>query len=232
RGADERPSRNLVRELIPVSRYVDEAAGQVLRPGIGHGMDKNVELAPAFAELVEQGLKLALNRHVARQKRHVSVPLQLGYKFLHVALQPVVLVCKSQLGAFSMQRPGNPPGDRPVIGHAHNQALFALHQCHSKNSSPSPSSTLHSSPPQANPSKRPSWPLTPALAALAGLTTLAPYSRPRRARRPMCTALRPAPPNGTRPRNVRPRPCRTACVREVSSPEDRPECAFLLRAPG
>ncbi len=49
-------------------------------------------------------------------------------KRLDALLERVALIGESKLGAMLAAGLGDAPGDRAVIGHAHDQAAFAAHQ--------------------------------------------------------------------------------------------------------
>ena len=46
----------------------------------------------------------------------------------HPLLEGVALIGEGQLGAGLVERLGDAPGDGPVIGDAHDEAAFALHE--------------------------------------------------------------------------------------------------------
>ena len=46
----------------------------------------------------------------------------------HALAEQIALIGKGQLRACFMQRLGDAPGDGMLVGHAHDQAAFALHE--------------------------------------------------------------------------------------------------------
>ena len=88
-------------------------------------MDDEVERVPPLLERVE-GLVERL--HV----RHVAIDQQVGAKLRRqrpdALFERLALVGKGQLGALLGDRARNPPGERPVVGEAHDQPALALHQ--------------------------------------------------------------------------------------------------------
>src|SRR5207248_4190648 len=44
--------------------------------------------------------------------------------------QPLALISEGEVGAMSVQRLGDPPRDRPLVGDTHDEALLPRHQRH------------------------------------------------------------------------------------------------------
>src|SRR5215467_9443946 len=56
---------------------------------------------------------------------------------LNPLLESVTLIREGEIGALGSAGTGNPPGDRAVIGHAHDQAAFTTHQTRNVRHAPS-----------------------------------------------------------------------------------------------
>src|SRR5262245_50708788 len=72
----------------------------------------------------------------------------LGQRF-HPLLQRVTLICECEIGAVVAAGACNAPGDRAVIGHAHDQPALAAHQARNFRHDPSRSAGEHQRPPMA-----------------------------------------------------------------------------------
>ena len=72
-----------------------------------------------------------------------QVGAELGGERPHPLLERLALVGEGQLGALVGQCPGDSPGQRPVVGEAHDQPALALHQSGSKLRSPCFQLRLH-----------------------------------------------------------------------------------------
>src|SRR5262245_41903624 len=72
----------------------------------------------------------------------------LGQRF-HPLLQRVTLICECEVGAVVAAGARNAPGDRAVIGYAHDQPALAAHQARNFRHDPSRSAGKHPQPPMA-----------------------------------------------------------------------------------
>ena len=104
---------------------VDVAAVEFGLVGKGDGVHQEVELAPAPAELGEHRVHRAAVGNIAGQH---DLGASLRRQRLDPLLQGLSLVGEGQRGALRGRRLGNAPGDRAIVGDAHDEAAFALHQ--------------------------------------------------------------------------------------------------------
>ena len=88
-------------------------------------MDDEVEPAPALLQRREHRIQAGLVGDVARQ--HGGAADLLGER-RHPLFQRFALVGERDFAAVRVHRPGDRPGDRPVVGDAHHQAALAGHQ--------------------------------------------------------------------------------------------------------
>ena len=87
-------------------------------------MDDEVELAPAFPQRLEHRVDRVEVLDVAGQ--HQLRADALGQR-LDAFAQRFALVGEGELGAMRVQRARNAPGDRIVVGDAHDEAAAASH---------------------------------------------------------------------------------------------------------
>src|SRR5476651_292484 len=111
-------------ELEIVGRGVEVFALELVLVGEGDGMDQEVEAAPLLLDLGEGGIDAGSIGDVARQDQ-LAADL-LGQR-PHPFLQRFTLKGEGELGAMFVARFGDSPGDRAMIGHAHDQAFFPGH---------------------------------------------------------------------------------------------------------
>ena len=106
-------------------RRIDVAAVEFVLVGEGDGVDEEVEAAPGLGEFVEHGIHRRRIGHVAGQD---DLGAEFGGQRLDPLLQRVALIGKRDLGALRRARLGDTPGDRTIVGDAHDQPAFAGHQ--------------------------------------------------------------------------------------------------------
>ena len=91
-------------------------------------MHEKVETAPFGAQGLEHGVDTGNVLDIARQH---GVDLELIRKRLDALAQRFALIGEGKLGALGPEGLGNTPGDGVIIGNAHDQTAFSLHQaCH------------------------------------------------------------------------------------------------------
>ena len=90
-------------------------------------MDDEVEPAPIAVERVEDGVDARDILDVAGQDEVRAERLRERRDTL---AERLALVGEGELGAMRAQDLGDAPGDRVVVGDAHDEAALALHQAH------------------------------------------------------------------------------------------------------
>ena len=108
-----------------LGRRLEVTALQLLLVGIGDGVDDEVEPSPSLLQRLEHGIEAGLVGDVARQDG--VQPICCGER-CHPLLQRLALIGERDLAAVGVHRPGDRPGDRAVVGDAHDQALLSGHQ--------------------------------------------------------------------------------------------------------
>jgi hypothetical protein len=88
-------------------------------------VDQEIEAAPALIEGREQLVEAGRIGHVGRQ--HERRADLLGER-PHALAERIALVGDGELGAVRGERARDPPGERALIGDAHDQAPLARHQ--------------------------------------------------------------------------------------------------------
>ena len=127
RQRHERVGRHVQREREPVARGVDEAALQVLPLGEGEGVDEDVERVVRLAPAREDPLDLLVGLDVARLDE--GRPDRLGQR-PDALLDQALDRREADLGALGVERLGDPPGDRVVVGDAEDERRLAVEQSH------------------------------------------------------------------------------------------------------
>ena len=88
-------------------------------------MNQKVEFSPLVFDGLEGGVE-------ARFVGYVAGDDDRGFHRLGQRLDPlregVTLISEGQFGAVRGERAGDTPGDRPVVGHAHDQTTLAGHE--------------------------------------------------------------------------------------------------------
>ena len=107
------------------SRRIDVAAVEFVLVREGDGVDEEIEPAPLGRELGEQRVDRRLVVHVARID---ELGAEFGGQRLDPLLQGIALIGQRDFGALRGERLGDAPGDRPVVGHAEDEAALAAHQ--------------------------------------------------------------------------------------------------------
>ena len=124
---DQRIARDIQRvaEIGPAG--VQETPGQFVLVGKGDGVDHEINRGPARAESVEGRVQRGIIRHV-----HIDheIRANTGRQRFEPFAEGLALVGEGQLCPRLVQRAGDAPGDRAVIGHAHDQAAFSGHCTH------------------------------------------------------------------------------------------------------
>ena len=93
--------------------------------GEGDRMDDEIEAAPILLQVAEDGVHAALVFDVAGQHEGRADAFgQRPYPFA----ERLALVGKGHFGAVPVEDVGDPPGDRTIVGDAHDQALLAGHE--------------------------------------------------------------------------------------------------------
>ena len=87
-------------------------------------MDDEVEPAPGLAQRREDAVDAGNVFHVTGQ--HMLDAELLGQR-AHALAEGVALIGEGHFGAMRGQRLGNAPGDRMVVGDAHDQTALARH---------------------------------------------------------------------------------------------------------
>ena len=105
---------------------VDIAAGELVLVGKGDGMDQEIEAAPETLDLGEDRIH---RRRVGDVAMADDMGADLLGQRLDALLQGVALVGQRDIRAGIAAGPGDSPGDRPVVGDAHDQAALPLHEC-------------------------------------------------------------------------------------------------------
>ena len=88
-------------------------------------MDQEIEPAPFCAQCREDRIDAVEIFDVAGQDQFDTERLR---KRFHALAQRLALIGKSELRALRRKRLRNAPGDRMIIGDAHDQPALALHQ--------------------------------------------------------------------------------------------------------
>ena len=104
---------------------VDVAALQLLLVGKGDGVHDEVDLAPLLLQAGEQPVEALLALDVGLLD---DLRAQLLDHRQHALAEGRALVGEGHLGAGGVQRLRDAPGDRAIVGDAHDQAALALHQ--------------------------------------------------------------------------------------------------------
>ena len=108
---------------------------QVVDRGERDRVDEDVEPAPPAVDLGEERVDLFLLRDVARPDRDRLVVRQRRDELEHVVLQPFVGPVERELGAFALERRGNPPGDAALVADAHDERFLSVKETHRRESS-------------------------------------------------------------------------------------------------
>ena len=88
-------------------------------------MDDEIERTPGLLDLREHRVEGGRVGDVAMADHQ---PVDLLGQRLDPLFQRVALVGEGQIGAMVAAGPGDAPGDRAIIGDAHDQPAFAAHQ--------------------------------------------------------------------------------------------------------
>jgi len=108
-----------------VSTGVDIASGQFVLVGKGNGVNHEVQLPPGLFD----GRKCRIDRgHVRHVAGHYKLRADFGGQGLNPFLDGIALIREGQFRPMPRAGLRNPPGNRPVIGNAHDQPAFASHQ--------------------------------------------------------------------------------------------------------
>ena len=102
-------------------------------------MDEEIEPAPLRLDALEHGVHRRRVGHVAMAG---DMRVQLRGERLDALLQRVALVGERELRAGRAGRRGDPPGERAVVGDAHDEAALAAHHTFDRRFHPEPSSLL------------------------------------------------------------------------------------------
>jgi hypothetical protein len=125
RHVDQRKARDRQRIAKVLARGVDEAAGQLVLVGIGDRVDHEIQAAPFLLERGEGRVQRGIVHHVDLDQ---NVRAQAFRQRLHALAKGLSLVGEGKLCPFGGHRLGDAPGDRAVVGDAHDQPALALHQ--------------------------------------------------------------------------------------------------------
>ena len=90
-------------------------------------MHQKVEPPPTIGNLREQRIEARLGADIRLDH---EIALQALGQGPHPLSQRVALIGKGEPGALRMRCLGNAPGDRALIGDAHDEALFSGHHGH------------------------------------------------------------------------------------------------------
>ena len=107
------------------SRRLDVAAVELGLVGEGDGVHQEIELAPLAAELGEHRID---GGGVADVTGQHELRAELSRQRLDALLERIALIGEGERRALRRRRLGDAPGDRAVVGHAHDQAALALHE--------------------------------------------------------------------------------------------------------
>ena len=110
-------------EILP--RGVGVAALQLRLVGEGDGVHDEVEAAPGHAQRIENRLQRCAVLHVAGIEQRGA---ERGGERLHAPAEMLALIGEGELRALRGERLGDAPGDRMIVGDAHDQAALAGHQ--------------------------------------------------------------------------------------------------------
>ena len=128
RERDERVGRDVHGQREPVARGVGEAAGQVLPLGERQSVDEDVERIVRLAPAREHPGDVVVGLDVAWL--HEGAAERFGQR-ADALVDEALDRGEADLGAFSVQRPGDPPGDRMVVRDPEDQRRLAVEQAHS-----------------------------------------------------------------------------------------------------
>jgi len=123
----ERVARDHHGALEVGGRGVEIFALELLPVGERDRMNHEVEPSPFFRDGGEQRIEAGGVGDVAGQ--HQGCAHALGERPDPLA-ERVALVGQDELGAVLRHRPGDPPGERAIIGDPEDQPLLARHQRH------------------------------------------------------------------------------------------------------
>src|SRR5688572_18562073 len=90
-------------------------------------MHEKIEPAMLLLNGREQRVHLLVVRHIARQHGHVG---KRGSQLAHVLFEPLAGIREDKRGAFSRCRLCDRPRNRPLVGHADDEANFGCELCH------------------------------------------------------------------------------------------------------
>ena len=124
-AADAAPSENrtIAEACKRVPGGVDEAALERLGRREGDRVSEDVEPAQPLAELVERGLDTLVAGHVAGHHHVGADDLR---QLAHRILQAVALVGERQPRSSAVQRLGDGPCDRALVGDAGDESQLAI----------------------------------------------------------------------------------------------------------
>ena len=117
----------MVREKF-CPRGVGVAALQLVAVGKADRVHEEIQRAPGAAQLVEHRIDGGDVLDVAGQDELRADRLR---QRLDALAERVALIGEGELGAVRRKRPGDAPGDRMIVGDAHDQPALALHQTRS-----------------------------------------------------------------------------------------------------
>ena len=89
-------------------------------------MDQEIHLSPSGLERVKAGIHRGVIGHVGGD--HEGLAGQAFDQRPHAFFQLFALIGESQLSALCGELLGNTPGNRVLVGHAHDKPALALHQ--------------------------------------------------------------------------------------------------------
>ena len=114
-----------------VAAGVGVAALELVLVGERDRMHQKIQRAPLTPDLAEQRVDRGQVFHVARHDQFGASRLR---QRAHAPPERLALIREGERRAFRGECLGNAPGDRVVIGHAHDQPALAVHQSHTLNS--------------------------------------------------------------------------------------------------
>ena len=127
RECHQRVGGDVERQGEPVARRVEEAALEVLASRERQRVDEDVERVVRLGPACEHAGDLVVRAYVARLDE--GRPDRLGQR-PDALLDEALDRREADLGAFRVERLGDPPGDRVVVGDPEDERRLAVEQSH------------------------------------------------------------------------------------------------------
>ena len=124
-NAGERVGRNVQRKAKTLARGVYKAAAQVFAVGKGHGVHKNIQVAPLFLYQISGSLNLRIVAHVTLKGKFTAELFAQGFNTLFDGFAHIV---EGKACALFFKSVGNAVGNASVVGQTQYKSFLSLQQ--------------------------------------------------------------------------------------------------------